>query len=522
MGTGAFAERALQNADYRRGYLCGLIRGDAHLKTYTYQRNQGRTDTSHQFRLALCDLEALVRARNYLINFEIRTCGFLFQAAAGNRRAMHAIRAGSSMSVQSIRELIAWPTSPTRAWSGGFLAGIFDAEGSFSQTVLRIPNTDPEIVSWIRRCLFDFNFSSVIEHIHHDDRKPMDVVRLKGGLREHLRFFHTVCPAISRKLDIDGQAVKSDARLKVLSIEPLQAMRLYDITTETEDFIANGVISHNCYARPSHAYMGLSPGLDFETRLFYKADAAKVLEAELARPDYVCKPIMLGANTDPYQPVERRMQVTRSILEVLARTRHPVTVLTKSALVLRDLDLLAELAGQGLASVGISVTTQDNELKRTLEPRAASPAARLRALEALSEAGVPTGVMVAPVIPALTDHEMEGILAAAAAAGVRWAGYVLLRLPYEIKDLFAEWLAEHYPERAQHIMSLIRAMREGRDNDPRFGSRMRGTGPYAVLLRNRFRIACQRLNLNSAARDTLSTALFCPPAPAGSQLRLGL
>jgi len=522
MGTGAFAERALQNADYRRGYLCGLIRGDAHLKTYTYQRNEGRTDTSHQFRLALCDLEALVRARNYLINFEIRTCGFLLQAAAGSRRAMHAIRAGSSMSVQSIRELIAWPTSPTRAWSGGFLAGIFDAEGSFSQTVLRIPNTDPEIVSWIRRCLFDFNFSSVIEHIHHEDRKPMDVVRLKGGLREHLRFFHTVCPAISRKLDIEGQAVKSDARLNVIGIEPLKTMRLYDITTETEDYICNGIVAHNCYARPSHAYMGLSPGLDFETRLFYKADAAKLLEAELARPDYVCKPIMLGANTDPYQPVERRMQVTRSILEVLARTRHPVTVVTKSALVLRDLDLLSGLARQGLASVAVSVTTLDAELKRRLEPRAASPQARLRTLAALSAAGVPSGVLVAPVIPALTDHELEAILAAAAAAGVRWAGYVLLRLPYEIKDLFSEWLAQHYPERAQHVMSLIRAMRAGRANDANFGSRMRGTGPYALLLRNRFRLACGRLHLDPAARAALNTTLFCPPAPAGSQLRLGL
>ena len=350
----------------------------------------------------------------------------------------------------------------------------------------------------------------------------MDVVRLTGGLREHLRFFHTVAPAISRKLDIDGQAVKSDARLKVVSIEPLKTMRLYDITTETGDFIANGVISHNCYARPSHAYMGLSPGLDFETRLFYKADAAKLLEAELARPDYVCKPITLGANTDPYQPVERRMKVTRSILEVLARTRHPVTVVTKSALVLRDLDLLTELAGQGLASVAVSVTTLDADLKRTLEPRAASPQARLRTLAALNAAGVPSGVLVAPVIPALTDHELEGILAAAAQAGVRWAGYVLLRLPYEIKDLFTEWLAEHYPQRAEHVMSLIRAMRGGRDNDPRFGSRMRGTGPYAALLRNRFRIACQRLNLNSSARDTLSTELFRPPAPAGSQLRLGL
>lgn len=277
-----------------------------------------------------------------------------------------------------------------------------------------------------------------------------------------------------------------------------------------------------CYARPSHAYMGLSPGLDFETRLFYKADAAKLLEAELARPDYVCKPIMLGANTDPYQPVERRMQITRSILEVLARTRHPVTVVTKHAMVLRDLDLLSRLAQQGLASVALSVTTLDAELKRRLEPRAASPQARLRTLKELGAGGVPCGVLVAPVIPALTDHELEGILAAAAEAGVRWAGYVLLRLPYEIKDLFTEWLAQHYPERAGHVMSLIRAMRGGRANDPNFGSRMRGTGPYALLLRNRFRIACRRLNLNASMRDPLNTTLFCPPAPAGSQLRLGL
>jgi DNA repair photolyase len=498
-----------------------MIRGDGWLGTHAYQRKNGSVGQSHRFRLALCDQEALVRARNYLLDFDISTSGSLFQAAVGNRRAMHAIRANSA-SAELIRGLVAWPSCPTKEWSGGFLAGIFDAEGSFSQTVLRISNTDPEIIGWIGECLRAFHFTFVVEHNQYETRKPIDVVRLTGGLREHLRFFHTVCPAISRKLDIDGQAVKSDARLKVVSIEPLKAMRLYDITTETEDFIANGVVNHNCYARPSHAYMGLSPGLDFETRLFYKAGAAKVLEAELARPDYVCKPIMLGANTDPYQPVERRMLVTRSILEVLARTRHPVTVVTKSALVLRDLDLLTELAGQGLASVALSVTTLDAELKRRLEPRTASPQARLRTLKELSAAGVPSGVLVAPVIPALTDHEMEGILAAATQAGVRWAGYVLLRLPYEIKDLFAEWLAEHYPQRAEHVMSLIRAMRGGRDNDPRFGLRMRGTGPYAVLLRNRFRIACQRLNLNSAARDTLNTALFCPPAPAGSQLRLGL
>lgn len=278
-----------------------------------------------------------------------------------------------------------------------------------------------------------------------------------------------------------------------------------------------------CYARPSHAYLGLSPGLDFETRLFYKADAARVLEGELARPGYICKPIMLGANTDPYQPLEKRLGVTRSILEVLARTRHPVAVVTKSALVLRDLDLLADLARDALVSVTLSVTTLDPDLKRVLEPLAASPEARLRTLQGLARAGVPAGVLVAPVIPALTDHELERILEACAAVGARWAGYVLLRLPYEIKELFREWLARHYPQRAAHVMALVRDMRGGRDNDPRFGARMRGTGPYALLLRSRFRLAARRFGLDgAAARGTLDTTRFRPPEPGGAQLRLGL
>jgi DNA repair photolyase len=277
-----------------------------------------------------------------------------------------------------------------------------------------------------------------------------------------------------------------------------------------------------CYARPSHAYMGLSPGLDFETRLFYKADAAAVLQQQLARPGYVCKPIMLGANTDPYQPIERKLRVTRCVLEVLVRARHPVNVITKSALVLRDVDLLAELARHNLAGVAVSITTLDVELKRRMEPRAASPQARLRTVAALHAAGIPVTVMAAPVIPALTDHELEGILEAAAHAGASSAAYVLLRLPYEIKDLFREWLAEHYPDRASHVMSLIRDMRGGRDNDPRFGTRMRGTGPYAELLRARFKMACRRLGLNARPREALSTALFTPPTPPGAQLRLGL
>jgi DNA repair photolyase len=278
-----------------------------------------------------------------------------------------------------------------------------------------------------------------------------------------------------------------------------------------------------CYARPSHAYMGLSAGLDFETRLFYKQDAGKLLQEELAKPGYVCKPITLGANTDPYQPIERRLRVTRDILEVLARCRHPVTIITKSALVLRDLDLLADLARHGLAGVGISVTTLDEALKRVMEPQAASPGARLGAIRRLNEAGVPTGVMVAPVIPALTDHEMEAILEAAAGAGARWAAYVLLRLPYEVKDLFREWLAAHFPDRSEHVMSLVRQMRGGKDYDSSFGTRMRGTGALAELLRSRFQIACRRLGLRTGRHQSPDTRLFRPPArSSGPQLSLEL
>jgi len=278
-----------------------------------------------------------------------------------------------------------------------------------------------------------------------------------------------------------------------------------------------------CYARPSHAYMGLSPGLDFETRLFYKADAGKVLEQELANPRYVCKPITIGANTDPYQPVERELRVTRSVLEVLAQTRHPVSLITKSALVLRDLDLLTDLAQDGLVSVAISVTTLSAETKRVLEPRTPAGQVRLRAVRELNAAGVPAGVMVAPIIPAITDQEMESIIEAAAAAGARWAAYTLVRLPWEIKDLFRDWLSEHFPDRAAHVMSLIQDMRGGRDNDPRFGVRMRGTGAIAELLRNRFKMACKRFDINTGGRATPDrTHLFRPPLVEGSQLSLGL
>jgi DNA repair photolyase len=282
-----------------------------------------------------------------------------------------------------------------------------------------------------------------------------------------------------------------------------------------------------CYARPSHSYLELSPGLDFETRLFAKTNAAERLRAELAKPGYKVSPISLGANTDCYQPVERKYRITRSILEVLAQCEHPLTVVTKSALVERDLDLLAPMAQKNLVKVFVSIGTLDHVLARRLEPRAASPKRRLDVLRALCAAGVPCGVMVAALVPALNDKTLEHVLEEAAKAGAREAAYVILRLPNELKDIFKEWLAAHYPERAGHVISIVRQMRGGRDNDPRFGERMRGTGNFAELIAKRFAIACKRLGLNGQGGgrripelDCTRFVAPCPDASAAGQMRL--
>jgi DNA repair photolyase len=277
-----------------------------------------------------------------------------------------------------------------------------------------------------------------------------------------------------------------------------------------------------CYARPSHAYLDLSPGIDFETRLFAKPDAARLLRAELAKPGYRCDPIALGTNTDPYQPIEREWRITRSVLEVLCECDHPFTIVTKSALVERDLDLIAPMAARRMARVYLSITTLDRELARRMEPRAAAPQRRLQALETLARAGVPVGVMVAPVIPQLNDRDLEAILEAAAAHGAQGAGWVLLRLPREVAPLFREWLDAHYPLRAEHVMSVVRQMRGGRDYDSTFGSRMRGSGAFATLLDQRFALACRRLGLNRGREHAgLDTSRFRPPAPPGGGCRQG-
>ncbi len=276
-----------------------------------------------------------------------------------------------------------------------------------------------------------------------------------------------------------------------------------------------------CYARPSHTYLGLSAGLDFETKIFAKTNAAELLRKELSRGDRAGSMIALGANTDPYQPVEKQLRITRSVLEVLSEFEQPITITTKSSLVARDIDLLAPMAAKGLAKVLISIGTLDAHIARTMEPRANSPARRIEAIARLSQAQIPAGVIVAPIVPALTDPDLERVLEAAAAAGARFASYVVLRLPMEVADLFIEWLQTHHPMRANHVMSLIRQIRGGRNNDSSFGIRMSGTGPLADLIRRRFEVACKRLGLNAdrvlqRERATLAPPPAPQPTPAAS------
>lgn len=274
-----------------------------------------------------------------------------------------------------------------------------------------------------------------------------------------------------------------------------------------------------CYARPSHAYVDLSPGIDFETKIFAKTNAAEILRKELGKPRYVCKPIAMGTNTDPYQPAERQLRVTRDIIQALHDCRHPLSIVTKSWLIERDLDLLGPMAADGLVKVFLSVTSLDHDLARRLEPRATAPARRLKTVQALNRAGVPTGVMFAPVIPFINDAEMESVLEQAAQAGAKAAGYVMLRLPNEVRQLFREWLETHEPGKTEHVFSIIRDLRSGRENDPEYFTRMRGQGVYADLVRSRFQNACRKFGLNTE-RSELNTGLFEPPVKADPQQSL--
>jgi DNA repair photolyase len=453
LGTGQFVSGPEQSADYERGYLCGMIRGNGNLVTYSHDRSRQATpDVVHRSKLALCDDEALDRAERYLLAHEVRTQRFVFHAGSERTGRAQAIRTQTRSNYERIRELIRWPLDPTDEWRKGFLAGIFDVEGSGAE-VIRISNGDEQILRWIASCLDAFGFWSVLEPPAANGVRS---IRMRGGLREWLRFFHLVAPAIRRKLDIDGIALKSDARTAVVAIEPLETMRLYDITTGTGDFIANGVVSHNCFARPTHTYLGFDAGRDFEREIVVKVNVPEVVRAELARPSWRGEHIALGTNTDPYQWVESRYKLMPGILEALRDARNPCSILTKSPLLLRDLELMKEIAAVTDISANLSIPTLDAKAWRATEPHTPHPRARLEAVAELNRAGIPTGVLIAPVMPGINDapEQIEPLIEAAVEAGATGIGGVALHLRGEVKPIFFAWLRRERPDLVERYEEL--------------------------------------------------------------------
>ena len=445
MGLGTLGIGMPETGEYRRGYLCGLIRGDGHVGSYSYPR-PGRTKFDvHRFRLALTDDEALRRASEYLGGLGIKTREFQFLQGNERHRPMAAIRTSSKEGVDCIRELIRWPDSASDDWSRGFLAGIFDAEGS-CDGALRICNKDGEILDRTFDALKRFGYQATVE-------RPNSVgaasVRLLGGLRQQQRLFQYIDPAISRKRGIQGIAIKSKAKLRVVSIEPLgREIPMFDITTGTGDFIADGVISHNCFARRTHTYLDLDAGRDFEREIVVKVNVPERLRAELARPSWKRELVALGTNTDPYQWVESRYRMMPEILEALEAAKTPVSVLTKSPLVMRDVEIFERMAKKLPVSVNLSVPTLDEDAWRATEPHTPSPAARLDAVAELRRRGIDSGVLIAPLMPGINDspEQVRPIVEQARKAGASFLGGVALHLRDEVKDVFFAWLEAKRPD----------------------------------------------------------------------------
>ena len=486
LGTGGCVAPPVVDDDYRRGYLRGVIRGDGHLGSYLYQRPRRATSEAHRFRLALADTEALTRARGYLTCLGVLTSEFALSAAAGNRRGMSAIRPQSRASVERVSELIRWPILPSLSWIRGFLAGIFDAEGSHSLHTLRIANADPEMLAWVRACLARLGFDYAVEP--RANRNGLTCIRLRGGLPERMRYLLGTDPAITRKRTIEGDALKTGARLRVVSIRPLgMTQRLYDLTTGTGDFIANGVVSHNCFARPTHTYLGFNAGRDFEREIVVKVNAPELLRTELARRSWRHEHVALGTNTDPYQWVEGRYRLMEGIWEALRDAANPCSVLTKSPLLLRDLPLMLEIAERTSITAYLSIPTLDEKAWRATEPHTPNPRARLEAVAELNRSGIAAGVLIAPLMPGINDsaRQLEPLLARAEAAGATSVGGVALHLRGETREVFMSWLAAKRPDLLKRYRELYRrgayAPRQERERLAQLVRRReRPSGPRAV------------------------------------------
>jgi DNA repair photolyase len=457
IGVGGFAEPPVEDEDYRGGYLTGMIRGDGSLGSYRYSRPGRADETVHRFRLALVDDDGIERTGRYLSLEGVSTTAFAFAPATARRKALRAIRTQRRGDVERILDRVRWPTAPTTSWNKGFLAGIFDAEGSCARDVIRISNTDPEILRRITAALTQLGFSYVVEDLHRAN--GIKCIRLLGGLRERLAFLHAVDPAIERKRSIEGLALKGNTPLGVVAIEDLGLeMPMFDITTGTGDFIANGVVSHNCFARPTHTYLDMNAGRDFETKIVVKVNAPEVLRRELSAKRWKGEHIAMGTGTDPYQRAEGRYRLMRGIIEALVDHRNPFSILTKGTLILRDVDLLIQAAEVAPVSAAFSVGTLDEQVWRETEPGTPHPRARIDAIRTLTEAGIPTGVLVAPVLPGLSDRpeQLRQVVEAAIDAGATHVSPILLHLRPGVREEFLPWLEREHPDLIPRYLEMYR------------------------------------------------------------------
>ncbi|MGH8925609.1 MAG: radical SAM protein [Acidimicrobiia bacterium] len=473
VGTTRFADPPKENEEYRRGYLCGMIRGDASIGTYTYRRRNGTPNTVHRFRLALADLEALARTQRYLAHFGVQTKEFLFSEQTATHRPIRAIRTSTGAAGDRIRQLIEWPVTESENWRLGFLAGFFDAEGSHFRGVVRFSNKDFEILGRVVDYLEDLGFNTVIEGPR--PASGVATARIRGGLSEAMRFFLSVDPAITRKRQVIGSAIKFASNVQVREIRPLGfEIPMFDLTTTTGDFIANGVVSHNCFARPTHEYLGFGMGEDFDTQIVVKTNAVELIRAETEPGRWGGDMIAMGTNTDPYQAAEGKYKLTQGIIEVLAERGNDFSILTKSPLVLRDIDLIKDASRKSNVSVSFSVATLDENVWRRTEPGAPHPRKRLDALARLRAAGIPGGVMAAPLLPGISDQpeQVEALKKTSKESGAEWVNEVKLHLR-GVRPHFMEWLAADSPELLSKYQSLY-PLRQTRSRSELRGSQAKG------------------------------------------------
>jgi DNA repair photolyase len=503
IGTGRFAAGPKESLDYRRGYLCGIVRGDAHLGTHSYSYG-----TVHRFRLALIDDEALSRSARYLAQEGIETRRFSFTPASATRRPLSAIRTSKRRDIERITELIQWPISPSDDWRLGFLAGIFDAEGSCSRGILRISNSDDAILDQATDALRRFGFSCVRE----DHGRPNRVrqIRLTGGLAARLRFFHLTDPAITRKRSIAGAALKCKAALKVVDIEALGLeLPLWDITTGTGDFIANGVVSHNCFARNTHTYLDLDAGADFDRKVIVKVNAGELVRRELAAPKWRGAHVAMGTNVDCYQRAEGRYRLMPQIIAALRDFANPFSILTKGTLILRDLPLLRQAAEVTSVGISFSVGFVDEQLWRSVEPGTPHPRRRLDAVRALTDAGFSVGVLMAPILPGLSDDDasIDATVSAIAAAGATSVTALPLHLRTGAREWYAPWLAREHP----HLVPRYRELYRSGAYAPQ---------AYQREVTARVRIAARRHGMHRGERGDNRNLPEPPPPSSAEQLTL--